>query len=833
MTSLRLALAELRTRPTRPLAVVVAVAISVGFMVASVAVVRTEFHATGVAMTRQLAGSDLVVEEYTAPTADVRAALEAVPGVELVEPSYRVGARVEADGRSSTAVVTTVGPDPRLRPADLVEGRWPTGPSEVTVDDAAIEALDTGLGGELVLDAGNGAQPVTVVGRTDAGAGLMGGGSLQLHAAPAWFEAAASAETGAGTYLVLADPGVDPASLVAPLQQATDAVVAEPGTSASVQTTAEAVAASVSSATDGADVLTVLLMVFASIALLVGALIIANTFAILIAQRRRQIGLLRAVGGSTAQLRAGLLAEAALVGLVGAVLGVALGVGVTAAVAAWTGSLATGLQLPVVGVVGPVLAGVLVTVLASLAAIGRATAISPMEALRPVATPAQGRRATVVRVVVCGLLAVVGGGLAAVALHPSVVGLAGEPVLAVAILGAAALSLAVLGAAPLYVPTLVRGVGLLTRVLGPVGRMTTAQMSRNPARTAATCVALMLAVGVTVTLQTGAATTSRTLLGDIEERFPVDFSLTRYDGADVPPETVERLRAVDGVERTLVLPAGQADTGDGYVRTVYAVDPAQADAFLPEPLPALDDRSVVLSPQEGLDAGDEVAVTVLDPADGTEGRTATYTAVISHAAHGGALLTEQAFTDLFGQTNAAGLWLDADPAADAAQVTADVSSVAGSTDYRDAGVYQQATGYTQVLDTLVLIATGLLGAAVLISLVGVGNTLALSVIERTRESALLRALGLQRRQLRLMLLLEALTVAVVSAVVGVLAGGFLGWLGASALMGVLGQEEAELAVSWPQTLGVAAVALVAAALASVLPGRRAATAPPVAALAVE
>ncbi|WP_114559395.1 FtsX-like permease family protein [Desertihabitans aurantiacus] len=834
MTSLRIALAELRSHPTRPLAVVVAVAISVAFMVASVAVVQTEFHASGTAMTRQLADSDLVVEEYTAPAADVLTAIGDVPGVATVEPSYRFGARVSAGERSTTATVGTVGADPRLHPAVLAEGRWPSAPDEVTVDAAAVDVLGVAPGAQLVLDAGSGKRPATVVGRTETVAGLFGGGNVELYAAPAWFDAVGGAGGVAGTYLVLAEPGTDPATLVEPLRQAVADVVpdAESG-SVDVRTTAEVRAENASSALEGADLMTVLLMVFASIAMLVGALIIANTFTIVLAQRRRQIGLLRAVGGSAGQLRTGLLAEAAVIGLVGALVGVAVGIGVTAVVAAWSGSIETGLQVSVPGTVGPVLAGVTVTVLASLAAVGRAAATSPMEALRPVATPEQGRRATVLRVVVCGLLALLGTGLAAVALNSRAVGLGGELVLAVAIAGAAALSVAVLGAAPLYVPVLVRGVGVLNRVFGPVGRMTTAQMGRNPARTAATCVALMLAVGVTVTLQTGAATTERTLIGDIAERFPVDFSLTRDDGADIPLETVEELRAVDGIERVMTLPAGRADVGGGYLSTVYGVEPGAADAFLPEPLPTLDDRTVVLSPREGLRAGDEVTLTTAAP-DGSEGdgASATFTAVISHAAHGNALLTEQAFTELFGGSNSAGLWLDADPRADAARVVADVSSVLGS-GYLDVGVYQQSAEFAQLLDAMVLIATGLLGAAVLISLVGVGNTLALSVIERTRESALLRALGLQRRQLRLMLLLEALSLAVVSAVVGVLAGGFLGWLGASALMGAVGQEEAVLAISWPSTLGVVAVAVAAAALASVLPGRRAATAPPVAALAVE
>jgi putative ABC transport system permease protein len=121
--------------------------------------------------------------------------------------------------------------------------------------------------------------------------------------------------------------------------------------------------------------------------------------------------------------------------------------------------------------------------------------------------------------------------------------------------------------------------------------------------------------------------------------------------------------------------------------------------------------------------------------------------------------------------------------------------------------------------------------AVLIALVGVSNTLGLSVIERTRESALLRALGLQTRSLRLMLLIEALLLAGVGVLVGIGAGVFFGWLGSTALIAMTDGAEPRLAVDLPLTLGMVVVAVVAAALASILPGRRAAQASPVEALA--
>jgi len=150
---------------------------------------------------------------------------------------------------------------------------------------------------------------------------------------------------------------------------------------------------------------------------------------------------------------------------------------------------------------------------------------------------------------------------------------------------------------------------------------------------------------------------------------------------------------------------------------------------------------------------------------------------------------------------------------------------------RLSGSVVEAALYEQVMDLLLAITTGLLAVAVLIALIGVSNTLSLSVMERTRESALLRALGLQARSLRVMLLIEALQVAVVGIVVGVVAGAGFGWLAVTALGRSGGFDTVRFAVDLPSTAGMVGVAVLAAALASVLPGRRAATAAPTEALA--
>ncbi|MQA35863.1 FtsX-like permease family protein [Modestobacter roseus] len=145
------------------------------------------------------------------------------------------------------------------------------------------------------------------------------------------------------------------------------------------------------------------------------------------------------------------------------------------------------------------------------------------------------------------------------------------------------------------------------------------------------------------------------------------------------------------------------------------------------------------------------------------------------------------------------------------------------------GLASERAAINEVVDVLLLVVTGLLGVAVLIALIGVGNTLALSVVERRQESGLLRALGLTRRQLRALLAWEAVLVAGVAAVIGVLVGGAYGAAGAASALGEVG--EVVVSVPWLQVAAIVVVATVAGLLASVLPARRAAKTPPVAAIA--
>jgi putative ABC transport system permease protein len=178
------------------------------------------------------------------------------------------------------------------------------------------------------------------------------------------------------------------------------------------------------------------------------------------------------------------------------------------------------------------------------------------------------------------------------------------------------------------------------------------------------------------------------------------------------------------------------------------------------------------------------------------------------------------------------VWAQAEPGADVTALRSALRTVAAPiTGAEVGGGLSGKAAYGELLDRLLMISTMLLAVAVLIALVGVGNTLGLSVHERTRESALLRALGLRRGQLRWMLAVEAVLLSIAGTAAGTAAGMFFGWVGTHAISNELNFSTVQFAMSAAQTAAVGAVAVVAGMAASVLPGRRAARAVPVDALA--
>lgn len=639
------------------------------------------------------------------------------------------------------------------------------------------------------------------------------------YVAPATFAASGDdPNQSAATWIVKASPGTDPTALVQTVSAALSSVA-----DVKVQPAEQVRAESLKKLTGEFDAFRNLLWAFAAIAAVVGMITIANTFTILLAQRRRQIGLLRAVGASGAQIRRRYLLEALALGVIGSALGLLAGAGLAAIGSSLTGSLFWGLALPAVDLSIAFGVGVAITVLAALLPVLRGTRVRPLEALQPEPASDEKRRAGIVRGVICGLL-VVGGVVA------GVLGLSTGAALQIAIAGSALVAIGVLFGAPLFVPGLLRLVGLLVRGFGVTPRLAAQNAVRNPRRASTTATALMLAVGLIVTLQVGTASARATMLDQIDRQRPVDISVSTWGATkSLPGELVGQLRRVAGVDGAAVLPSASADlTGaaddpyDGM--TVLGYGPHAAAVAADAPATIADDQIYVSDNWRELKDGQQV---------GLKGHTGSLRLKVAKSPIvplGQAMVSTANLNRLGAVVPDAMLWLSVPNRADAVAAATAVSELTNGGQYEVTGAIIEAVAMESVLNVLLAITTALLGVAVLIALIGVSNTLGLSVLERTRESALMRALGLQARSLRLMLLIEALLLAVVGVAVGVVAGIYFGWLGATALAKQVAAD-VRLVVDLPLTLGMVAVAILAAALASVLPGRRAAKASPTEALA--
>ena len=591
----------------------------------------------------------------------------------------------------------------------------------------------------------------------------------------------------------------------------------------------------VSEMVQGVTQLTSMLLVFALVAVFVSALVIANTFAILVAQRTRQLALLRCIGAERRQVRGSVVAEALLVGALGSVAGLALGAGLAATLVQLSHGTDLDLGSLVVtplAVVAPLLTGIVVTLVASLAPARAATRVRPLAALRP-ETAARVRRVRALRVAVGSVLAAGGGALLG---HGAL-----QHQLATGIPGGLLSFLGVLMVAPVVVPGLARVAGALPARLGGVpGELAVENAGRNPARAAATASALLVGVTLITMMSVGSATGVRSATDALDKQTPVDALVQAPEAPrGIEAHDLDTLRRSSVVEAaTLVLDAPATLThggrpvdvaagggSGGAQATVTGADDAAVQVSRrPQLFAGLDDHTVLLPASSGLRTGDTVTLA--------HGAARLDLRADVSADHPDAPVVTAASVRRLDPQAKGSAWIRFAEVKDAATATEQLAQDA--TTIRGAQVQRVATQRAEmerIMDVVLLVVTGLLGIAVLIALVGIGNTLGLSVLERTQESGLLRALGLTRRQLRSMLGLEALTLAGVGTLVGLALGVAYGLGGAYATFG--SEMTITPEIPWARLGLVAAVALAAGCLASVIPARRAARVSPAAALATD
>jgi len=826
-------LAQLRAHAGRVVASCLAIVIAVGFVVATLCLSASSRASVLQAVGAQYVGAALVVTDDAGtaegapdPLEAAATAVAALPGVTATALDRSTSVQLLLPGRSGTSSATALGVAAAapLRWQHLSAGRLPTEAGEVAVSERTgahvgdVLTLTPQPLGDVGATAPPAPLPARVVGVVDLGGDPRAQASGRVFASDA--DLTAWGATPADALRVAVAPGTDVAAL--------RAAVAGAVPTASVATGEEAAETVAASYTGDAANLTDVLLVFGAVAVLVAALVIANTFAVLLAQRTRELALLRCVGATSGQVARSVLAEAAVVGLLASAVGVAGGVALAAAVAAVVSRTASPIPLdtvvvPASAVVAGLVLGTAVTVVAALAPARAATRVAPLAALRPLTPPATRSRAGLVRLLL-GLAVLVPSAALLV-----VTSRAGQ--LTPAVAAGAVSFLGVVLLTQRLVPAAVSVAGRLVRPLGGVpARLAQGNALRNPRRTAATATALLIGVTLTTAMVVGAASTRSTATGALVAGYPTDVVV---DGADAVPDAVRtRLAAVPGVRSTAPVLTGEVTGPDGMTAAAQGVDATTAAAVVRSqqrsPLPR--DGEAVLSTVAAGDFGVADGATLV--LSGTAGRR-TLQVRVAPETQQFVVLSAADLRGIDAAAAATTVWVRLDDGGDRAQeravdaltdvVTAALPSSGVS------GVVAERAAYDQLLRTFLLVVTGLLGVAVVIALLGVGNTLALSIVERRQESGLLRALGLTRGQLRAQLAWEALLVAGVAAVLGVVLGSAYGLAGTSA---ALAQEApVVLNLPWAQLAGIVAVAAGAGVLASVLPARRAARTSPVAAIA--
>ncbi|MDN5918377.1 MAG: FtsX-like permease family protein, partial [Pseudonocardia sp.] len=367
----------------------------------------------------------------------------------------------------------------------------------------------------------------------------------------------------------------------------------------------------------------------------------------------------------------------------------------------------------------------------------------------------------------------------------------------------------------------------LARLGGPSGQLAWANLVRNPRRIAASSTALLIGVTLVATVLVAAATTRATLASEIDTRYPVDAEVLALRDP-LPDGLDDVLAATPGVADVAVVPGTTVQIG-GTSRPVLGIDEAARDTARGE-LAELTPGRLLLPPAVARNGGitDGELITLGSGAAAVELR-----AQLSSADLGSPLISTADLARLDPTPAAWAIWIRTAPGADAARVTEQIRAAVADADAAAVlnGAVRLREAYQSALDTAGLVALGLLAVSVAIAMVGITNTLTLSVLERGRESALLRALGLTRRRLRACLAWEALVLALTAAIGGIVLGSALGVAGSYALLEFGPRTVPELPIA--QLAGVAVVATALAALASTLPAHVALRTPPARALTTE
>ncbi|QIY71533.1 FtsX-like permease family protein [Streptomyces sp. RLB1-33] len=728
---------------------------------------------------------------------------------------------------SSTGAPTIAGNWTRndLRSMEITSGRAPRGPTETMVDADTADKHHLKLGDELRTIAVTGDFKARIVGIATFKVTNPGAAVVYFDTATAQRELLGT--TGRFTHINLsAATGVANDTLK-------QNVISSIGAGAyKVQTQKEYADENRSGVGSFMDVIKYAMLGFAGIAFLVGIFLIINTFSMLVAQRTREIGLMRAIGSSRKQVNRSVLVEATLLGVFGSILGVGAGVGLAvglmklmsaAGMDLSTRDLTVKATTPVIGLV----LGVVVTVLAAYLPARRAGKVSPMAALRDAGTPADGK-AGLVRGII-GLVLTGAGTFALFTAANADKASDGSLVLGAGVV-LTLIGFVIIG--PLLAGGVVRVISaVLLRFFGPVGRMAERNALRNPRRTGATGAALMIGLALVACLSVVGSSMVASATDELDKTVGTDFII--QGNQRIVPQAAKAIETTPGLEHVthyrdieaeIVAPDGSSDS-DG----VTAADPTYAQDL---------HRKTTAGELTAAYGKDSMSV-------GSKFATKHHVKLgdtLTVAFKGGstAKLKVAAITDDNVAIDQGARYLSTETMRKylpANRIPPDQIMFASAKNGQEKQAYaalkksmeqypqyqvRDQSDYKQELKDqigqLLNMVYGLLALAIVVAVLGVINTLALSVVERTREIGLMRAIGMSRRQLRRMIRLESVVIALFGALLGLGLG--MGW-GATAqkLLALEGLKVLE--IPWPTIIGVFIGSAFVGLFAALIPAFRA------------
>jgi putative ABC transport system permease protein len=705
--------------------------------------------------------------------------------------------------------------DEELNPLQLVEGTAPTAPGELTVDRGLADEESLQVSDPVTVLTQAGQFDATIVGITAFGSAdsIDDGGTVTLPEATAFDWLAAGQVEYEDIYLRGSSSQDDLVAAVEPLVP--DGFQAQTGEAFLEDQRAEIGAF-------GA-VLKQGLQAFALLALFVGGFVIYNTFSVIVAQRLRELAVLAAVGATPKQIKRSLRFEGLVIGVVGSALGVVVGAALTFGLIALLSAF--GVALPGSGIkVTPQIVyqglflGTAITLFSVMIPARRAARTEPIEALRDTAVEAGAltRR----RVVTSAVLVALGVGGLLLGGNGAAVGL-----------GALALFIGVIVSGPILAAGSASVLKPLLSRFGLEVRLAVDNTARNPKRTATTSNALLIGVFL-VTLVTVAGTSLKDFaVGEIQKLDSADY-LISSDGGTIDDELVADLSAIEGVETvvpfraesvTIDDVASRLSTGDLDQLTEVAnleVKEGSLDDLAAGTIAVIPDALVTSgeAASEAVDIGSVVTVTDAS-GDSADLEVVALLENTFDTATVGSLVAAETFDDLVGDTAPTVAFISVQTGAqtDTTEAIEDRTALRPDISVMEGNAIGQLIG--SIFDFLIKAVDGLLLMSVIVALIGIVNTLSLSILERRRELGLLRVVGMVDKRVQRMVQLESVLIAGLGTLSGIVLGSFVGW---SLIQAIDRLSDAGIAVSipWLLLLGVLVLGVALGMLASYIPSRR-------------